>query len=106
MNSPEVVKGFCALVFNPQTINFVMDVVATAAYSEYVNSCVSKFGATHQRLEPICFAHAAAAVFVLATDSTESFPTFETVKNYEIPRTNTFEHLFERLFSDWHRCIV
>ena len=68
-----------------------MNVVATAAYSEYVNSCVSKFGATHQRLEPICFAHAAAAVFVLATDSTESFPTFETVTNSLIILRDTKE---------------
>ena len=100
VNSPEVVKEFCSLVFNPitsQTFDVAMDVVANAVYSDYVNSDVGKFRATDQDQLPICYAHAIAAVFVLAmsriigrvtsaTDCTENYPTFEAVKNSVILR--------------------
>lgn len=99
VNSPEVVREFCALVFNQMTsesMDVVVDFVSTAIYSEYVNSYVSNFGATKQS-GPICYAHAIAAVFVLAmsriigrvasaTDSTQSYPTFETVRDSIILR--------------------
>lgn len=104
-NSLEVVNEFCGLVSNPLTsksMDVMMDIVSTAVYSDYLNSNVAEFKATNQGNLGICYAHAVGAVFVLAmsrvigrvaaaTDLTESYPTFSTVRDALIRKNATGE---------------